>query len=59
MFSKIPLPRFTGEVCVEFDVTASMLAWVSTPPRARTAGGRLSSAIANLRNSLPEAPGMP
>ena len=33
MFSRIHLPRLTGEVRVGFDVAARMLAWVSTPPR--------------------------
>ena len=33
MFSRIHLPRLTGEVRVGFDVAARTLAWVSTPPR--------------------------
>ena len=33
MFSRIHLPRFTGDVRVGFDVAVRMLAWVSTPPR--------------------------
>ena len=33
MFSRIHLPRLTGEVRVGLDVDARTLAWVSTPPR--------------------------
>ena len=33
MFSRIHLPRLTGEVRFGLDVAARTLAWVSTPPR--------------------------
>src|SRR5260221_12889031 len=34
-FSRIHLPRNTGEVRVEYDETVSTLAWASTPPPRR------------------------
>ena len=34
MFSRIHLPRSTGEVRVGYDVTIRMPPWVSTPPRS-------------------------
>ena len=39
MFSRIHLPRFTGEVRVGFDVTVSIAACVITPPRTRASAG--------------------
>ena len=51
--SRIKTPRFTGDVRVGFEVTASTLPWVSTPPRALS-GGNIT-----LRIVRPVTPGMP
>ena len=51
-FSRIHLPRFTGLVRVGLEVTVSVLAIVTTPPR------RLSGSF-TLRKSDPLTPGMP
>ena len=50
MFSRIHLPRLTGDVRVGLDVAARMLACVSTPPRAVPASE-------TRRNSSPVTPG--
>src|SRR5262245_13945113 len=52
MFSRIHLPRSTGDVRVAYDETVSTLACVSTPPR----GVFFSS---TLRNSAPFTSAMP
>ena len=52
MFSRIHLPRLTGEVRVGLDVAARTLAWVSTPPLGVPASE-------TRRKASPEMPGMP
>ena len=52
MFSRIHLPRLTGEVRVGLDVAVRMLACVSTPPRGVPASE-------TRRNPSPVTPGMP
>src|SRR5436309_1234253 len=51
-FSRIQLPRSTGEVRLEYDDTVSTLACVRMPPRC-------VPVRSTLRNSWPLTPGMP
>ena len=53
MFSRIHLPRITGEVRVAYEVTVRMLPWRSNPPRS------LSLSSATRRNWLPYTFGIP
>ena len=46
-------PRFTGEVRVGLEVTASTVPWVSTPPRGLSGGSE------TRRISGPVTPSMP
>ena len=52
MFSRIHLPRLTGEVRFGLDVAARTLAWVNTPPRGVPASE-------TRRNQSPVTPAMP
>ena len=52
MFSRIHLPRLTGEVRVGLDVTDRTLACVSTPPR----GEFLSDTFSNVSPLTPSIP---
>ena len=53
MLSRMNSPRFTGDVRLGFDVTASNVACVSTPPRGLPAGN------STRRISSPSTPSMP
>ena len=52
MFSRIHLPRLTGEVRFGFDVAVSTLAWVNTPPLGVPAND-------TRRNQSPVTPAIP
>ena len=53
MFSRIHLPRSTGEVRLAYDVTVSTLPWPRIPPRT------LSSPSATRLKRLPYTLGIP
>ena len=53
MFSKTNSPRFTGDVRVGFDVTASTAPCVSTPPRVLLAGNRTSRISSPVTSGRP------